>query len=431
MALNSIINFIIILFATSCIGKATNTSSFALDYEVELETITKGKDQDYMWTHARSAAIPLDTPVVITTMSKTLKSGSDVYHDLYEVISQNMGEAWSEPQIIPSLKVYKAGNGYRSMADMWPQWHSGAKKVLSIGTSPYYSDDKTHDSWKNEVTYAIYDPKTAKWDSPKTFILPERDHQGRLLMAPAAGSAQWLELSNGDILLPVFYFKITDEQASMANRETFSVSNLMKSDDVGFATIVVLCSFDGETLSYKKHGDEITLNQGRGIYEPSISFFKEEYFLTMRSDKSAYVAKSNDGLHFTPIEEWSFDDGSILGSYNTQQHWVSHSNRLFLVYTRRGANNDMVFRHRAPLFMAQVDPEKLQVIRSTERIIVPNRGVALGNFGTTDVNEYETWITVAEYMRGEENVEADNSVFAARIQWNKPNAYQVKYRKGK
>jgi hypothetical protein len=71
--------------------------------------------------------------------------------------------------------------------------------------------------------------------------------------------------------------------------------------------------------------------------------------------------------------------------------------------------------------MAQVHPDNLHVIRSTERIIVPNRGAALGNFGITDVNENETWIIVAEYMRGEKNVEADNSVFAARIQWNKRN----------
>jgi hypothetical protein len=45
-------------------------------------------------------------------------------------------------------------------------------------------------------------------------------------------------------------------------------------------------------------------------------------------------------------------------------------------------------------------------------------------FGISDVNEYKTLITVAEYMRGDEIVEADNSVFAARIQWNKPNNYK-------
>lgn len=73
-------------------------------------------------------------------------------------------------------------------------------------------------------------------------------------------------------------------------------------------------------------------------------------------------------------EALAWDDGTDLGSYNTQQHWVAHSEGLFLVYTRRGANNGHVMRHRAPLFIAQVDPVKLHVLRSTERELMPNRG---------------------------------------------------------
>ncbi len=43
--------------------------------------------------------------------------------------------------------------------------------------------------------------------------------------------------------------------------------------------------------------------------------------------------------------------------------------------------------------IAQVDPEKLHVIRSTERILIPERGAGLGNaFGVTEVNEHETWV---------------------------------------
>ncbi|MDO6437137.1 sialidase family protein [Cyclobacterium sp. 1_MG-2023] len=393
-------------------------------FSVELETIAKGNEKEYTWTHARSAVIPSDKPKVLTTMSQTLKEGSDVYHDLYQVISQDMGQTWSEPEAIPSLTIIEQDSGYRSVVDMWPQWHSSTNKVLNIGTSPFYSNERTHDGWKKKVVYACFDPETEKWSSPKFLKLPELDHDGMLLMAPAAGSAQWLELPNGDILLPVFYFKLTEEQAYSALNnpdEAFSIGSLMKSDDFGFSSTVVRCTFDGENLIYKAHGDELILKQGRGIYEPSITSFKGEYYLTMRSDKSAYVAKSKDGLHFSSLKEWTFDDESILGSYNTQQHWVRHSDALYLVYTRRGADNDEVFRHRAPLFMAEVDVNNLQVIRSTEREMVPNRGVALGNFGIMEVNQNETWITVAEYMRGEENVVADNSVFTAKIKWKRPN----------
>src|SRR5690606_33589465 len=92
-------------------------------------------------------------------------------------------------------------------------------------------------------------------------------------------------------------------------------------------------------------------------------------------------------------------------------------------YTRRGANNDHVFRHRAPLFMAQVDPQRLCVLRDTEQILVPERGARLGNFGVTDFNEHETWVTVSEWMqpKGVEKYGSDGSVYVARIKWNKKN----------
>ncbi|NQT11895.1 MAG: exo-alpha-sialidase, partial [Planctomycetes bacterium] len=156
-----------------------------------------------------------------------------------------------------------------------------------------------------------------------------------------------------------------------------------------------------------------------GLHEPSLARIGDEYFLTIRNDKLGFVTRGGDGLHFEPIRPWKFDDGRELGNYNTQQHWVTHGGALFLVYTRRGANNDHVFRHRAPLFMAQVDTERLCVIRETERVLVPERGARLGNFGVTHISDDETWVTVSEWMqpRGVERYGSDGSVFVARIQW--------------
>lgn len=124
------------------------------------------------------------------------------------------------------------------------------------------------------------------------------------------------------------------------------------------------------------------------------------------------MTSGTDGLHFDEPRKWTFYDGTELGSYNTQQHWVTHGDDLYLAYTRRGANNDHVFRHRAPLFMAEVDKERLSIIRNTEKILAPNRGARLGNFGVTEVNDKETWVTVAEWMQpmGVEKYGSDNSV---------------------
>ena len=158
----------------------------------------------------------------------------------------------------------------------------------------------------------------------------------------------------------------------------------------------------------------------------------------MRNDDHGFISISDDGLEFGKPRKWTFDDGSDLGNYNTQQHWVSHSDGLFLVYTRRGANNDHVTRHRAPLFMARIDPESLRVIRSSEQILVPEFGARLGNFGVTEVSENETWVNVTEWMqaspketRTQERVGKDsdtlrarganNRVWIAKLKWSQPN----------
>jgi len=165
------------------------------------------------------------------------------------------------------------------------------------------------------------------------------------------------------------------------------------------------------------------LNIVRGLCEPSLIAFRGRYFLTLRNDERGYVTVSEDGLQFAEPKPWLFDDNADLGSYNTQQHWLAHSDGLFLIYTRRGANNDHIMRHRAPLFMAQVDPATLRVIRRSEKIVVPERGAELGNFGAAAISEAESWITVSEgmFMQDSRARGAEGATFVARVIWAKPN----------
>jgi len=202
-------------------------------------------------------------------------------------------------------------------------------------------------------------------------------------------------------------------------------------EPVPYSSTVMRLSFDGATLKYIEHGDEITSPDVRGICEPSLTCFSGEYFLSLRNDLTGYVTKGADGLHFAEIKPWCFDDGENLGNYDTQQRWISHSDGLFLAYTRKGADNDHVMRRRSPIFIAEVDPEKLCVIRETERVLVPERGARTGNFHVTDVNESESWLFVAEWMQSSgknpfdcticEKFGSNNSIYAARILWDKPN----------
>jgi hypothetical protein len=215
--------------------------------------------------------------------------------------------------------------------------------------------------------------------------------------------AQWLVEPDGTLLLPFYH--------GTSSKTPFSVT-------------VVRCTFDGTEIRFKSQGNTLNLNIKRGLVEPSLIKFQNRYFLTLRNDLKAYVSTSKDGMHFSPIKAWTFDDGTDLGSYNTQQHWIRHSDGLFLVYTRRGANNDHIVRHRAPLFMAQVDPVQLTVLRNTEKIIVPEQGALLGNFGAAEINRHESWVTVGE-RRNYKTIPKDqwksNSVFLVKIKWSKPN----------
>ncbi|MBT4277039.1 MAG: hypothetical protein HOD39_19065 [Verrucomicrobia bacterium] len=112
---------------------------------------------------------------------------------------------------------------------------------------------------------------------------------------------------------------------------------------------------------------------------------------------------------------------------STQQHWMRHSDGLFLVYTRKTEKNTNVIRWRAPLYVARVDTEKRHLIRATERIVIPmsDDGISqpdqvalMGNFHITNASARESWITVGDWLPRQET---RGRMHLARIQWSRPN----------
>jgi lysophospholipase L1-like esterase len=374
-----------------------------LPFEVKLTTVSKGYDGKTCWVHPRAGAIPGQTPSVVLTMQKLLLTGSDIFYALNDVRSDDLGTSWSP------IKEHSETLGRRNEADgvvvaacdFTPKFHAKSGKLLGIGHTVRYRNDKVVENRKREASYAVYNDKKRTWSAWTTLSMPN----DAKFFNSGAGCVQRFDLENGDILLPI-YFKAKEDKF--------------------YRVTVARCTFDGTALKFVEQGIELTLEVGRGVYEPSLTRCGGRFFLTLRNDVQGYVCTSNDGMNFGAIQPWKFDDGSDLGNYNTQQHWVTHGDRLYLVYNRRGAHNDHVARHRAPLFMAEVDQKTLAVQRATECILVPERGARLGNFAVTEVSENETWVTVAEWMQTwspnivippENAFGADNSVFAARILW--------------
>jgi hypothetical protein len=318
---------------------------------------------------------------------------------MYFFRTNDLGRSWSGPTEIPEL-AWQTGEDGETVAvcDVTPGWHASSNKVLAIGIKLRYSrdgDQLLDKPRSHEAAYATYDPSTDKWSGWKMLAMPDTDGE---FFLTAPGCVQWLVKADGTILLPTYFKR-------------------QEGDDYSVTTLH--CSFDGQLLNYLTHGDKLTIRGGRGFCEPSLAFHKGKYFLTLRNDAAAYVTVSDDGLHFEPVKKWTFDDGQDLGSYNTQAHWVTHPNGLFLTYTRRGANNDHIPRNRAPIFIAQVDPDRLQVLRSTEQIVLPERGAMLGNFGAQAITPDESWVTDAEYILGTtpHPKGADGSIWLGRIRW--------------
>jgi hypothetical protein len=382
-------------------------------FRIQLDTITEGYDGCYCWAQARAGAIPRagQPPIVVVTASPLLVTGSDVYFDLHEFRTDDLGKSWSGPvrhhDTLGRHVIGKVGGKdvEEVPGDFWPQWHAASGKLLGIGVTFQYVDDKGPiKNRQADTCYTVYDPERRTWSPLALLEMPAGDVRYDV----RAACVQRYDLPNGDILLPV-YFK--EEQDKFHHVK------------------VLRCRFDGTKLMVQGEGNTLSLDTQRGLAEPSITQCGGKFFLTIRHDTAAYVTTSNDGLHFGEMKKWTWDDGSDLGSYNTQAHWVVHRDTLFLVYTRRGANNDHVFRHRAPLFMAEIDVEKLAVKRASERVLIPEHGARYGNFGVCDVNEQETWVIETEWMQRppeepfipvKNRWGANARIYAARIIWEKP-----------
>lgn len=390
--------FIITLLLLATVGVSDVP---VVDYDVALDVVQSGYDKEQCWVHARAGVIPGELPVAVMTTQKLQLSGSDIFYGL-NVFRKKVGEgAWEGPVEQPTfLRRHNQDGTETVVCDFSPKWHDASGTLLGTGHTAQYQGDKLVHNRRRATAYAVYDAKKGEFLPWKTLEMPTTVDpvDDDIFFNSGAGSTQRVDLLEGDILLPVYH---------KAKEATYYNSSVLR------------CAFDGETLSVREFGNALSVPIKRGLYEPSLAAFQGRYYLTLRNDDNGYVAVSEDGLHFGEPRIWTFDDGMPLGNYNTQQHWAVHRDGLFLVYTRRGANNDHVFRHRAPLFMAQIEPENLCVIRATERILVPERGARLGNFGVTRVSDTETWVTVTEWMQpaGCEEHGSDNSIYVARICW--------------
>ena len=350
--------------------------------KIECKSVRSGYDRQTCWVQTRAAYVPGLNKAVMTTQKLRL-SGSDIFYAIHSMHRDSDDGAWSEPVEQQSFLRRDQGDGaYFYVSDFWPKWHRASGTILGTGHTPLYRNDELcSESYRRTPAYAVYNLETDTWNDWKFAELPDEP----LFFNCGAGCTQRLDLANGDILLPVYCRNPVGYGSGQG---------------ITHSVVVIRFSYDGQTLTYREHGNFMFVDRVRGLCEPSLAMAGGRYFLTLRNDEKAYLAVSDDGLNFSDPVPWCFDDNREIGSYNTQQHWVTFGEQLFLVYTRKGLGNDHVFRHRAPLVIAELDQQNLCLIKESEQIVVPERGARLGNFGVTEVAENKAWVVVSEWMQG-------------------------------
>lgn len=371
---------------------------------IEREIIWNGRKAGNTWFHPRAAKLP-DGSVLMTCQDIT---GSDNFGQTHWSRTSDHGGNWSEPRPIAAFQRKDIGGGFEEgVCDVVPEYHAPSGKVLLMGHNVFYKDNALYPGAPEgcrgrHSVYCVGDGN-GNWRERRELEWDDK----RAAESCMCGCAQRFTLGNGDVLVPLYF--------SAKGREDRSVTT-------------VRYGFDGEILTFQEAGRSLSLPINRGLLEPSITRFGDAFYLTIRAeDNHGYFAVSADGLNWSDIKPWIFDSGESLVMSTTQQRWLTHSDGLFLVYTRKTADNLGVARWRAPLFAAQVDTRRQCLVCSTEEVVFPMDGdgtapgdlvARLGNFHVTNVSPHESWITVGE---GRPNHHWHGDTLLARVFWKLPN----------
>ncbi len=328
--------------------------------------------------------------------SMLLLSGSDVFNDTFFIKSVDGGKTFGEAEKLSRIET--TSNGIRKIFTGNTEYYSNYhKKWFVFGNELSYENDEhpilVGGVAINEAGYVLRDTQSGQYvGDVHPLPLPFE-------YLSAAPHAQVVEYENGDFLLS-YYVRPKGEIKPMVLAVRYRYEN-------GALSIVKMGSFLDFPAS------------ARGLVEPSIAKLGERYYLTLRTDEQGLLSVSENGFDYSTPTPWKWDDGSILENYNTMQRWIRHKDQLYLAYTRRGAHNDHVFRHRAPIFMARFDEEKMCLVRDSEVILVPELGARLGNFTVTERACGEIWLVTAEWMQpiGCEKYGSDNAIWIAKLRF--------------
>ena len=339
--------------------------------------------------HPKAAFLP-DSRLLMTVQEI---HGSDSYGPVLESISADAGRSWSPPEPVPQLGYRSVGEGVvEGVCDVVPDFDPASGCTAALGHNVYYREGRFYDtlgSWdrsksnpalRRRSVYCVRNPDGV-WGERCVFDPPGLED----CISCCCGCGQKVVLGNGEWFFAFYYMRSIEEHTCRVR--------------------VFHAKFDGNEFLLLESGNELEHLHGRGLLEPSLIRFNGRFHLTLRAEDGAgWHCDSEDGLHYTPIRPWRWENGTLLETSTTQQHWLILNDKLFLCYTRNAGYNAGVFRFRAPLFIAQVDPDRGCLLRATEQVVfsgggdwnAPETVLLSGNFMPLSLNPAEALILDGE-----------------------------------
>lgn len=332
---------------------------------------SQGYDRIRCW--ANPVALPYGNEVLVLAQKLTLKA-IDCFSDVSLFRSTDSGNSWSNASLFPHLADTVLPDGKRIAYLVSAMRLMDDNTILVLATRHCYNADNTLDKETPRcVVYFYFDPEKASCTELRKLELPAPQDAHTL-----AVNTQF-NFQNRKCLLPYSIWQ------NRTRRFSAGIAEIRREPD---GTLTVIDS-----------AVPLTTDDARGFLEPSLCLFDGKYYLTLRNDLSGYITCSSDWKNFPTPEKLNWSNGEWLGNCNTMTRLITIGNKLYLVYTRCGLNNDHVFRNRAPLLTAEVDTRTNSVKPETEQIVVPEYGARLGNFTAVTSGVNNAYISVAEWMQ--------------------------------
>ena len=309
-------------------------------------------------------------------------NNSDNYGEPMYSISSDKGKTWSKLQYIDSLKYIKMENSEftQAVADVRPFTLQDGS-VIVFGCSTYYIGkvragclpEKQPIIPAQAAYYSIWSPETEQWAARKKLDLPGIKHY-------RSACTQIATVGKDQVIVPIYL------DAELSQKDVGTPKR--------YGVMTALYKLVDGKLQFIRRSRLMTIPCKRGLIEPSVISLPEGGFaLTIRAeDERMYCAVSKDGIDWSDPIPWRWNNtGKTVKTQSTQQHWLTLGKKVYLVYTRFDGSNADCMRYRTPLYIAQANPAKAQLIAETEVPLFPRSRIngiegRFGNFHCSQID---------------------------------------------